>query len=149
MYFLCDKVYFRMKAKGRKHPQALLNSIILAVFCYAMKNSWKIPCISNAMNNIIGQELDGGKAPSAWEKYEYQFPRFSSQDGVFCIFPCYGKLMGKLMHVSCYEIYHKMVTGWGKSTSTMGKALLPIPQVLFIPWNLLRYGKYGKYGKFI
>ena len=40
---------------------------------------------------------------------------------VFLHFPCYGKSMGKPMHFSYGEIYHRMGTGWEKSTHTMAK----------------------------
>ena len=52
----------------------------------------------------IGWESDGKEAPILWEKYDYQFPRFSPYDGFCCIFPSYGKLMGKLMHFPYDEI---------------------------------------------
>ena len=39
-----------------------------------------------------------------WEKYDYQFPRLSPYDGFCCIFPYYGKLMGKPTHFPYDEI---------------------------------------------
>ena len=57
-----------------------------------------------------------------WENSDDQFPRFSPHDGFCCIFPYYGKLMGKPMHFPYDEVYHKMGIGWGKETHTMGKA---------------------------
>ena len=46
----------------------------------------------------------GKKVPTLWEKYDYQFPGFFPYDGFCCIFPCYGKLMGKLCHFPYHEI---------------------------------------------
>ena len=52
---------------------------------------------------------------------------------VFLHFPCYGKSMGKPMHFSYGEIYHRMGTGWEKSTHIWGKYE---PQFLsFSPYN--------------
>ena len=73
-------------------------------FSHAMGNWSENPCISNLLKYIIGWELDGRKAPIPWEKYEYQFPRFSPYDGFCSIFPCYCKLMGKPVHFPCDEI---------------------------------------------
>ena len=68
------------------------------------------------MNYIIGWESDRKEVPILCEKCDCQFPRFSPYN-VFCyIFPCYGKLMGKLMHFPYDEAYHTMETGWEKST---------------------------------
>ena len=56
------------------------------------------------MKKKIGLELDGRKALTLWEKYEYQFPRFSPYDEFCFIFSYYGKLMGKPMHFPYDEI---------------------------------------------
>ena len=53
--------------------------------CYG--NWWGTPCISHIIKYTIECESNGKKAPILWEKYEYQFPRFSTYN-VFCrIFP--------------------------------------------------------------
>ena len=45
------------------------------------------PCISHIMNYIPQDvNLMRKKAPILWEKYEYQFPRFSTYDGFSRIF---------------------------------------------------------------
>ena len=79
------------------------------------------------------------KIPILWEKYDYQFPRFSPYNGFCCILPYYGKLMGKPMHFPYDEVYHRMGIGWEKSTHTMGKVWLPISQVFPIRWVLLHF----------
>ena len=43
-----------------------------------------------------------------WEKHDYHFPRFSSYHGFCCIFPYYGKLMGKPMYLPYNEVYHRI-----------------------------------------
>ena len=72
--------------------------VFLHFFC-ATGNWWENSCISCVMKYTIGQEFNMRKVTILWEKYEYQFPRFSSYDGFYCIFPCYGKMMGKPMHL--------------------------------------------------
>ena len=49
------------------------------------------------------------------------FPGSFHRMGFCCIFPNYGKLMGKPMHFPCDEVHHRMGTGWEKSTHTIGK----------------------------
>ena len=56
------------------------------------------------MKSTAGRESNGEKAPILWEKYDNQFPSFSSYDGFCCTSPYYGKLMGKPMHFSYDEI---------------------------------------------
>ena len=99
------------------------------VFYHTMGNWWENHCISHTMKYTIGWESDGKKVPILWEKYDYQFPRFSPYDGFCCIFLYYGKLMGKPMHFPYDEVYHRMGIRWEKSTHTMGKVWLPIFQV--------------------
>ena len=60
------------------------------------------------MKSTIGWESNGKKAPILWEKYEYQFPRFSQYDGFCWIFLCNGKLMGK----PCTSHVTKDTTEW-------------------------------------
>ena len=89
-----------------------------------MENWWGNPCISHIIKYTIECESNGKKAPILWEKYEYQFPRFSTYngflkdifgnqfprlspfDGFGCLFPCYGKLMRKHMYFAFDEAYH-------------------------------------------
>ena len=73
------------------------------------------------MKSTMGWESNGKKAPILWEKYEYQFPRSSPYDEFCCLFPYYGKLMGKPMYFPYDEVYHRMGIRWEKSTHTMGK----------------------------
>ena len=47
--------------------------------------------------------------------------------------------MGKPMHFSYDEVYHRMEIRWWKSTHTMGKVWLPISQVLPIRWVLFHF----------
>ena len=108
-------------------------------FYRTMGNWWENPCISHMMKYIIGWELDGKKVPILWEKYDYQFPRFSPYSGFCCIFRYYGKLMWKPMHFPYDEVYHRMEIGWERSTHTMGKVWLPISQVFPIQWVLLHF----------
>ena len=104
-----------------------------------MRNWWGNPCISHMMKYTIGWESNGKKAPILWEKYEYQFPRLSPYHGFCCILPYCGKFMGKPMHFPYAEVYHRMGIGWEKSTHTMGKVWLLIPQTFPIPWVLLHF----------
>ena len=64
--------------------------------CY--KNWWEKPCISHVVKYTIWWESDGRKVPTRWGKDGYHFPRLSQSDGFPCIFPYYGKLMGKPMY---------------------------------------------------
>ena len=98
-----------------------------------------IHAFSHMTKYTIGWESDGKKVRILWEKYDYQFPRFSPYSGFCCIFPYYGKLMGIPMHFPYDEVYHRMGIGWEKSTHTMGKVWLPISQVLPIRWVLLHF----------
>lgn len=74
----------------------LSHSLGVNVFSYAMRNSWQ--------NQFIGRGSDGRKLLILWEKYGYQFPRLSPQDGFCCILPCYGKLAPRPMHFTYEEI---------------------------------------------
>ena len=110
-----------------------------AAFSHIMGKWWEIPCISHMIKFTIGWESDGKKVPILWEKYDYQFPRFSPYDGFCCIFPYCGKLMGKPIHFLYDQVYHRMGIRWEKSTHAMGKVWLPIPQLLPIRWALLHF----------
>ena len=134
---------------GKKHPYngKIMSTNFLGrprtvgfvAFSCNMGNWWENLCISHMMKYTIGWESDGKKVPILWEKYDYQFPRFSPDDGFCCIFPYYGKLMGKPMHFLYDEVYHRTGIGWEKSTYTMGKVWLPISQVLLIRWVLSHF----------
>ena len=65
------------------------NTMRFVGFSCIMRNWWGNPCISHMMKHAIGWELDGKKANILWEKYEYQFPRFSPYVGFCSIFQCY------------------------------------------------------------
>ena len=73
-------------------------------FSVSMGNWWENSCFSHMMKYTIRRESDGKKIPILWEKYDYQFPRFYPYDGFYCIFPCYGKLIGKPMNFPYDEI---------------------------------------------
>ena len=106
---------------GKKHPyygkkrstnlQSLPHTMGFVAFSRTMANWWENPCISYMMKYTIGWELDGKKLPILRERYDYQFPRFSPHDGFCCIFPYYGKLMGKPMHFPYDKVYHRMGIG--------------------------------------
>ena len=75
-------------------------------FSHAMGYWCENPCISHVMKYTIEWESDGKKEPILWEKYEYQFPRFSPYDGFCCIFPCHGTWCENscISHVMKYTI---------------------------------------------
>ena len=81
-------------------------------FSHAMRNWWGNPCTYRVMKYTIGWESTGKKEPVLWEKYEYQFLRFSPYNGFCCILPVYGKLTEKPMHFPCDEVYCRMGIGW-------------------------------------
>ena len=85
------------------------------------------------MKYTTGWESNGKKAPILWEKYEYQFPRSSSYNGFCCIFPYYGKLMGKPMHFPYDEVYHRMGIGWEQIPILWEKYDYQFPR--FSPYN--------------
>ena len=134
---------------GKKHPfygksmstnfPGPSQTVGFIAFSRIMGNWWENPCISNMTKYIIGWESDGKEVLILWEKYDYQFPRFSPYNRFCCIFPYYGKLMGKPMHFPYDEVYHRMGIRWEKSTHTMGKVWLPISQVFPIQWVLLHF----------
>ena len=80
------------------------------------------------MKYTIGWELYEEKSPILWEKYDYQFPRFTPYDGFYCIFLNYEKLMGKPLRIPYAELYHKMEIKWEKCTHIMGKVWASISQ---------------------
>ena len=91
------------------------------------------------MKYTIRWELYEEKSPILWEKYDYQFPRFTPYDGFYCIFLNYEKLMGKPLHIPYAELYHKMEIKWEKCTHIMGKVWASISQTFSIQWILLHF----------
>ena len=87
--------------------------------------------ISHMMQYTIGWESDGKTI--LWEKYEYHFPRFSPYSGLCCIFPCYGKLMGKPMHFPYTELYQRIGIRWEKAPILWGKYEYQFP--MFFPYS--------------
>ena len=108
-------------------------------FSRTMGNWWRNPCIPHIMKYTIGWESYGEKAPMLWEKYEYQFPRFTPCDEFCWIFLYYGKLMGKPMHFPYDEVYHRVGILWRKIAHPMGKVWVPISQIQSIRWVLLHF----------
>ena len=143
------KSTIRWESNGKKRPYYRKNmsanflgpphTMGFTGFFRAMGNWWKNSCISHMMKYTIGWESGGKKLPILWEKYDYQFPRFTPYDGFCCIFLFYGKLMRKPMHFPYDEVYHRMGIGWKKTTHTMGKVWLPISQVFPIRWVLMHF----------
>ena len=101
--------------------QVLHITMSFVAFSCTMENWWGNSCISHMMKYTVGWESYGKKSPIPWERYEYQFPRFTPCEDFCCIFPYYEKLMGKPMHFPYAEVYHRMGIGREKSTHTMGK----------------------------
>ena len=108
-------------------------------FYHTVGNLWGNPCISHMLNYTTGWDLDGKKAPILWEKYGYQFPRLSTYHGFCCIFLYCGKFMGKPIHFTYAEVYHRMGIEWEKSTHTIGKVWVSVSQTFPIPWVLLHF----------
>ena len=102
------------------------NLVDLTTFSHAMENSWGNPCISQIINYTIECEFSWKKSPILWEKYEYQFPRFSTYDGFCKIFSeinfsgfshsmdfpdishTFGKLTRKPMHYPYNQVCNRI-----------------------------------------
>ena len=126
-------------------------------FSHAMGNWWGNPCISHIIKYTIECESTGKKALILWEKYEYQFPSFSTYNGFCrkfpgtnfqdfppfecfgCLFPCYGKLMRKHMHFPCDEVYHKMGIYWKNASIIWEKYEPQYPWFSILQWFLLHF----------
>ena len=108
-------------------------------FSCTVGNSWGNPYISHMLKYTIGWELDRKKAPMLWEQYGYRFLNFSPYHGFCCIFLYCGKFMGKPIHFSYAEVYHRMGIGSEKSTHSMEKVWLSISQTFPMPWVLLHF----------
>ena len=109
------------------------HSMGFADFSNVMVNLTRKPCLSHMMKYTIGWESYGEKSPMLCEKCQYQFPSFTPYDGFCCIFPCYGKLMGKPMHFPNVEVYHKMGILWEKSSLQWEKCEYEFPR--FTPYD--------------
>ena len=75
----------------------------------------------------------------SWKNNAVEKQPESSQGGLFCIFPYYGKLMGKAMHLPCGKVYHRMGIWWNKTTFTLWKVWVPTSKPLSIQWILLHF----------
>ena len=138
------KYTIKWQSNGKRHPHygkskstSFLGSphmMGFAAFSFTMGNWWGNPCISHLMKYPTGWESYGKKSHILWEKYEYQFPRFTPFDGFCCIFLDYEKLMGKPMYFPYNKVYHMMQIGWNKRTHTIGKAWISVSQTFPIPW---------------
>ena len=109
-------------------------------FSCTMANWWENLCVFHMMKYTIEWESDGKKTSILWEKYDYQFPRFSPYDGFCCIFSYYGKLTGKLMDFPYDEVYHKM----GKNYPYYGKSMITNFQGFPIHGFCWIFSYYGK-----
>ena len=83
------------------------NSMDFAALSRATGNWWGNPCISHIIKYTIECESNGKKAPILWEKYEYQFPRFSSYDG-FCRIFLEIDFSGFSHSMGCPAIFHTL-----------------------------------------
>ena len=141
MFFPCGKVYHKMGIWWKKStcmlwkkwvpiPQAVPIWWILLQFLML----WEID------RETHGYESNGKKAPILCEKYEYQFPRFSTYDGSCKIFPetnfpgfshlmsfsAISYAMGKWWENPCISHMMKYTTGWEsnrKDHSFYGKSV--------------------------
>ena len=95
------------KSMSTNFPGSPYMTGFLAFSC-SVGNWWGNLCIFQMMKSAIGWESNGKKAPVLWEKYEYHFFSLSWYRGFCCIFPLFGKSMGKPMHFPNDEVYHRM-----------------------------------------
>ena len=134
---------------GKKHPYYgkimsissldFPHTMGFVAFFRTMGNLWGNPYIYHMLKYTMGWEWDGKKAPVLWENYDYRFPRLSPYHGFCCIFLYCGKFMGKPIHFSYAEVYHRMGIGSEKSTHAMGTVWLSISKLFPIPWVLLHF----------
>ena len=99
------------------------HTVSFVAFSCTMGNWWGNQCISHMMKYTAGWESYGEKAPILWEKYGYQFPRFTQYEGFCCIFPYFEKFLGKPMHFPYAEVYHRMEIWWKKKNSYYGESV--------------------------
>ena len=105
---------------GAPISQVLHITMSFVAFSCTMGNWWGNPCISHMMKYIIGWESNGKKALILWEKYEYQFPRFTPYEGFCCIFPYYEKLDGNRMGKKAPILWEKYDYRFPRLPHTMG-----------------------------
>ena len=115
-------------------------SMDFVAFSHAMGNWWGNPCISHIIKYSIGCESNGKKAPILSEKYEYQFPGFSTYHGFCRIFPetnfpgfshamgfhGFSQAMRNWWENPCISNMMKHTTGWeshGKKHPFYGKSM--------------------------
>ena len=115
------------------------HTVGLTVFSHVMGNWWENKCISHLMKCATGWESNGKNHTYYEKSMSNNFPGSPPYDGLDCLFPCYGKLMGKHMHFPCDEVHHGMGIWLEKSTHIMRNVWIPIPQVLPIQWVLLHF----------
>ena len=116
------------------------NSMYFTALSHATGNWWGNPCILHIIKYTIGCESNGKKALKLWKKYEYQFPRFSTYDGLcrislgtnftrfshFMGFPAFSHAMGNWWENPCISHMMKYTTGWesnGKTLPFYGKIM--------------------------
>lgn len=96
-----------------------------------------LPCYGKLIEKLIHFPYD-----VKYHRYlmEYKKPYFgkslglsifqvSPTDGFYCILPCFGKLMGKPMHLPCDGEYHKLGIWWKRSSLSSGKVRVSRSQV--------------------
>ena len=157
MFFPCGKVYHKMGIWWKKStcmlwkkwvpiPQAVPIWWILLQFLML----WEID------RETHGYESNGKKAPILCEKYEYQFPRFSTYDGSCKIFPetnfpgfshlmsfsAISYAMGNDEKTHAFPIWWSIPQDGNlieKTTHFMEKVWEPISQAFPIWWVLLTF----------
>ena len=94
IHFPYNEVYDRMQSNGKNHPfyGKSMGTNFPGIphsmgFTMLREIWWENPCISHVIKYTIGWESNGKKSPILWEKYEYQFPRFSTYNGFSRILP--------------------------------------------------------------
>ena len=129
------------------------NLMDFTAFSHATGNWWGNPCISHIIKYTIECECNGKKAPILWEKYEYQFPRFSTYNGFcricagtnFSDFPhsmglaVFSHVMGNLWENTCISHMMKYTIGW---ESDEKKAHIPWEKYEYQFPRLSRYHRF-------
>ena len=117
--------YYR-KSMSTNFPGSPRSNGFVAFSC-TMGNWWGHPCISHMMEYTIGWESYGQKSPILWEKYEYQFSRFTLFDGFCCIFLYYENWWGN----PCISHMIKHTIGWesnGKKVPILWRKYEPLSE---------------------
>ena len=84
------------------------HTMSFAAFSCAMGDWWGNPCISHMMKYTAGWKSHGEKPPILWEKYEYQFPRFTHTKG----FVAFSRTMRNWWGNPCISHMMKYTIGW-------------------------------------